>query len=103
MCAKNQGSTRRYVIQVFYEDGTTAFEVIDHIRVVDDFMAHIHRRAKLQQCAVDDFYGAVYPCTKATGFCQYDFLKALHTCLQNSNDLYFKRDRTTCQRMVEVK
>ena len=103
MRAKNQGSTRRHIFEVFYEYGATAFEVIHHIGVMDDFMAHIDRRAKFQQRTVDDFNGTVNSCTKSSGFRQYDFLKALHIDLQNSDDLHFKRHSPTSKRMVEVK
>ena len=79
MCAKHQGGASRHIIQVFNEDGTTALEVIHHIGVVHNFVAHIHGFTKFQQRPVDDFYGAVNACTKAPRFGQYDFFKVLHS------------------------
>ena len=80
MRTKNQSGASRHIIQVFYEYCATAFEVIHHIGVVNDFMAHIHRRTKFQKCTVHDFNRSVYSGTKPTGFSQYDFLKGMHTC-----------------------
>ena len=68
MRAKHQGGTSRHVVQVFNEDGTAVLEVIHHIGVVHNLVAHIHGFTKFQQRPVDDFYGAVNACTKAPRF-----------------------------------
>ena len=76
--AENQGGPGRHVRQRLDEDRALGLEVIDHIRVVHDFMAHIDGRAKLLQRALDDLNGAVNASTKAARLGQEDFLRSAH-------------------------
>ena len=76
--AEHQGSAWWHVVQVFNEDGTLFFQVVDHKGVVHDFVAHINRTAKFVQRALDNFNRPVHARTKTTGFGQQDILYRHH-------------------------
>jgi hypothetical protein len=68
MGRKHQGSPRRYIVKLFNKDCTLGLEIVHHIGVVHDFVAHVDRAAELLQRALHDFNGTVYACAKAPGF-----------------------------------
>ena len=73
MGAEHQRGTRRHIGQVFDEDGTLCLEVVDHIGVVHNFVAHVDGRTKALQGPFDNFNGPVNPGAEAAGFGQQDF------------------------------
>ena len=73
--AEHQRRARRHVGQLLDEDRAFLLQVIDHIGVVNDLMAHVNRRAKLGQRPLDDFNGAVHPGAKAAWLGQKDFFR----------------------------
>src|SRR5690554_6285776 len=62
----------RHFIQLVYKDGAALPQVAHHKLVVDHFVAHVDGRPEHVQCAVYDFYGAVYTGTEATGVSESD-------------------------------
>ena len=105
MCTEHQGGTGRHIVQIFDEDGAALFEVFHHIRVVHNFMTHIHRCAKLLQSVLHDVDGTVNARAKTSRFGQDNFFKRglCHSDSQNANDLHFESDRLIGQGVVEVK
>ena len=73
--AEDQRGTGRHVGQLFNKNRALLFQVIDHVGVVNNFVAHINRRAKFAQGALNNFNRAVNACAKAAWFCQQDFLR----------------------------
>ena len=71
--AEHQGGTWGDVVQVFDEDGAPRAQVVDHMGVVHDFVAHINGRAKLAQGVLNDVNGPVHTGTKTPGFGQNNF------------------------------
>ena len=70
---EHQSRTCGHIVELFDEDGAAILQVIDHIGVVHDLVPHIDGAAKLGQCPVHDFDGAVHPCAKTPWFRQNDF------------------------------
>ena len=73
--AEHQRGTGRHVVQFFNEDRALGFQVIYHIGVVHDLMAHINRPSELVQRALHDFNGAVHTGTEAAWLGQKNFLR----------------------------
>src|SRR5471030_44723 len=71
---KHQRIAGRYIVEVFDEDRALVAQVFHHIGVVDDFVAHINRRAELLQRALDDFDRAVDAGAESTRLGQQNFL-----------------------------
>src|SRR5690554_1554479 len=61
-----------HFVQLVHKDGTALAQVAHHKLVVDHFVAHVNGRTEHVQCAVYDFYGAVYVGTEATGVSESD-------------------------------
>src|SRR5690606_24387387 len=61
-----------HFVQLVHKDRAALPQVADHELVVDHFVAHVDGRPKHVQCAVYDFYGAVYAGTEATGVSESD-------------------------------
>jgi hypothetical protein len=59
MGAEHQRGAGRHVGQVFDEDGALGLEVVHHIGVVHDLVAHVDGRAEAGDGALDDLDGAV--------------------------------------------
>src|SRR5690554_5281186 len=62
-----------HFVQLVHKDRAALPQVADHELVVDHFVAHVDGRHEHVQCAVYDFYGAVYAGTEATGVCESDW------------------------------
>ena len=76
--AEDQGGAGRHLGQVFDEDGSLGLEVVDHIGVVHDLVAHVDGRAKFLDRPLDDFDGPVDARAKAARLGQNDFLRPQH-------------------------
>ena len=63
--AEDERGAGWHVVQLFDEDGALGFQVIDHVGVVHDFVAHIDGRAEFGQRALHDFNGPVHARAKA--------------------------------------
>jgi hypothetical protein len=72
---KYQSGAGWHIAQLFNENRALGFQVIHHIGVVHDLMAHINRPSELVQRALHDFYGAVHTGTKAAWLGQKNFLR----------------------------
>ena len=70
---EHQGGTWGDVVQVFDEDGAPRAQVVDHMGVVHDFVAHINGRAKFAQGVLNDVNGPVHTGAKTPGFGQNNF------------------------------
>jgi len=81
MGAENQCGAGRHIGQLFDEDRTFFLQVIDHIGVVHDLMAHINRAAKFGQGVLHNVDRTVHPGAKAPGFCQK------HICRHHSTPI----------------
>ena len=68
--AENQCRTSGHIGQVLNEDGALFFQIVHHIGVVHDLMAHINRAAKFVQRQFDDFNRTVNARTKTARFSQ---------------------------------
>jgi hypothetical protein len=55
-----------YFIEFLDKYRAFGFQAVDHITVVDDFMADIDRRAMLFERKLDNLNGAVNACAKST-------------------------------------
>ena len=62
----------RHFVQLVHKDRAALPQVAHHKLVVDHFVAHVDWRTEHIQCAVYDFYGAVYTGTEATGVSESD-------------------------------
>ncbi|KPY72158.1 Uncharacterized protein ALO45_05548 [Pseudomonas syringae pv. syringae] len=76
--AEDNDDVIRHLIQLFNEDRTARAQVFDDKFVVNDFMAHINRRTKHFQSAIDDFDRAVHSGTKAAGVGEFDLHAVPH-------------------------
>ncbi|MPM97279.1 hypothetical protein SDC9_144452 [bioreactor metagenome] len=81
--AEHQGGARRHLVQVFDEDRALVLQIVHHIGVVHDFMAHIDRAAKLLQRALDDLDGAIHTGAEAARLGKNDFLGFLHGVVES--------------------
>jgi hypothetical protein len=68
--AEHQRGAGRHIGERFNEDCAFGLEIVHHIGVVDDFMAHVNRRAKLAQGPLNDFNGPVHAGAKAARLCK---------------------------------
>ena len=99
--AEDQGCTFWHIVQVFYEDGSTRTQVVDHMGVVHNLVAHINGRTKFGQSVLDDVDSAVNAGTKASRLGQQNFLQISHS--QHPYHLDFQTDGLPRQWMVEIK
>ena len=72
--AEHQRGAGRHVGQVLDEDRALGLQVVDHVGVVHDLVAHVDRRAELAQRALDDLDGPVHAGTEAARFGQHHFV-----------------------------
>jgi hypothetical protein len=70
--AENGNRALRHFIELFDKASALSAQVIDHMPVVDDFVAHVHGCAVLLQRTVDDFDRAYNARTKAAGLSKDD-------------------------------
>jgi hypothetical protein len=75
-------------------------QVVDHVGVVDDFVAHVDRRAKLLQGALDDLDGAVDAGAETARLGQQEFFA--HAFLTAPRSVALQTSRLAGQRVVEV-
>ncbi len=61
-----------HLVDVLYEDGTAFFELVDHMRVVYDLLAHVYRRAEPAKRDLHCLHGTVDPCAVASWLRQQD-------------------------------
>ena len=66
--AENQGRAARDLLQVLDKDRALFAQIVDHIGVVHDLMAHINGPPKSLQGLLDDVDRAVHAGTKTPGF-----------------------------------
>jgi hypothetical protein len=52
------------LIEFIDKDRALGLQIVDHVGVVDDFMAHVDRRAKTSERLLDDGDRAVHPGAK---------------------------------------
>jgi len=76
--AEHQGGASRHVIERLNENRSARLEVVDHMGVVHDLVAHVNGSTKLFERPFDDVDGAVDPRTKPPGLGQQDFLHGHH-------------------------
>lgn len=60
------------LVQFVDEHGALAAQILDHVAVVDDLVAHVDRRAMQLERALDDVDGAIHAGTEATRLRQQD-------------------------------
>ena len=75
MRAEHQRGPRRHVGQVLDEDRALGLEVVDHVGVVHDLVAHVDRRTELAQRPLDDLDGPVDAGTDAPRLGQQHLLQ----------------------------
>jgi hypothetical protein len=63
--AEDHRAAARHLVQLLYENGALGAQIVDHVLVVHDLVAHVDRRAELRQGALDDRDGALYACAEA--------------------------------------
>jgi hypothetical protein len=97
MGREHQRGTGRHVGEFLDEDRTLVLQVVDHIGVVHDLVAHIDGPPELGERALDDLDGTVYPGAKATRFGQDDFLGLGHI-----NSSLRKTDKSIAWRVVRA-
>ena len=64
---------RRDLVELVDEDGAFALQIIDHVFVVNDLVAHIDRRAMQRQCALDNVDGPHHAGAEAARRGEQDF------------------------------
>ena len=67
MRREHDGRPLRHLVELVDEHRALLLQVVDDEFVVDDFVAHVDRRAMLRQCPLDDRDGAVDAGTKTAG------------------------------------
>ena len=72
VCAEHQRGARRHIGEILDKHRTLGAQVIHHIFVVDNFVAHINRRAMKFQRPLDDLDGAIHAGAKAARIGQQD-------------------------------
>src|SRR5690606_3594333 len=70
MGAEHYGRSGRHFIELFHEYGALAPQIVDHILVVNDFMAHIDRRPMQRERPLDDFDRTVDARAESSGLRQ---------------------------------
>ena len=70
--AENGNRALRHFIELFDKASALSTQVIDHVPVVDDFVAHVHGCPVLLQRAIYDFDRAYNARTKAAGLSKDD-------------------------------
>ena len=70
VCAEHQGRAGWHIAEFFNEDGALGFEIVDHIGVVHNFMAHVNGSAKFGYGRFHNVNGTVNASTEATRFSQ---------------------------------
>ena len=75
---EHQGGTGWHLGQVFDEDRAARFQVIDHIGVVHNFMAHVDGGTKFEQRPLDDLDRTIDPGAKAARLGQENFFGLHH-------------------------
>src|SRR6202167_86301 len=73
MGAENSDGVRRHFRQILDKMRALVLQALDHVFVMDDFMAHIDRRPVFLQGTLDDLDGAHNPRAETTGLSQYHF------------------------------
>jgi hypothetical protein len=72
VCGEHGHGTVRHLIQLIDEHGATGAQILDHMAVMHNFVAHINRRAKFDQRAFHDVDRALHPGAEPAGLSQYD-------------------------------
>ena len=73
VCRKDHRLIRlRYLVEFFHKNGAFGFEIVDHVAIVDDLVAHIDGCPELLQRQFDDPDGTVDAGAEAAGRCQQD-------------------------------
>jgi hypothetical protein len=70
--AENSDCAVRHFIEFFDKLRTFIAQVVHHVPIVDDLVAHVDRRAVSFECAIDNFDRADYTRTKAAGLSKDD-------------------------------
>ena len=70
--AEDHGGAIGYLVQVLDEDRAIGAQLLDHVAVVHDLVAHVDRRALGFQRALDDGDGAVDAGAEAAGIGEQD-------------------------------
>ena len=85
MRTENQRGPGWHIGQLFDEDCAFFLQVVDHIGVVHDLVAHINRAAKLGERVLHDVDRPVHPRAKAAGFCQQHFRRHHSTPISSTS------------------
>ena len=81
---------RPYYADFVDEDGASLLEVVYHMRVVDDLMAHIYGRAKLLETQLHHINGAHHTSAESSGSTENDVYDG-HPVCSITRQLYDKR------------
>src|SRR5690606_31725620 len=65
--AEDHGGAVGHLVQLLHEHGAAVLELVDHVAVVDHFVAHVDRRAQAIEGTLDDLDRAVDAGTEAAG------------------------------------
>ena len=72
MRGENHSAAIGCFVQLLDKHRAFVFQIIHNIFIVNDFVAHIDRRAELLQCALDNADGAINTGAKSARLCQYN-------------------------------
>lgn len=73
MRAEDHGIAGRHFLEFLEEDRALLFQILDDVLVVNDFVAHVDRRAVHGYCALDDLDRAIDACAEAARLREQDF------------------------------
>ena len=66
--AEDQSRSRRHFGQIFNENRSLGFQIIDHIGVVNNFMPDIDGASEFDERFFHNLNGAIHACAKAAWF-----------------------------------